>query len=490
MARMDLHRTILPDSITTRFSDVFGQDKAVARMQEQRALLDYPDEIEARGGYMPGGVLLEGPPGTGKTLMAEAFAGETGKPFVSVGPESFTNMFVGVPVLKVKMLFRHLRKLSIKHGGVVCFMDEIDALGSRGGGVVNEILDKVDRMLARAVTSNEITISGGGGSGALQMLLTEMSGIAKPKGMYNKLRVMLGFKPVPAPKYRILWIGATNMAQTLDAALLRPGRFDRRIKVSYPDREGREVTFQSYLDKIDNDLTETEVATLARENPQATGASIKDAVNEGLLKSAREGREVVTWHDMRSAILWKMMGEEQGEMDTETDRWGVALHEAAHAVASIHLKPEAPIQFASVIKRDKGTAGFVRAVDDKDIFTRKKRLQADVKVSLASVWAEKYFFDDNITTGPSSDLKTATRIVTAMVTRMAMGSTIMVWEDPDKIPSRMEEEVQDTLHVYYDEIAEFLEPRRDQIEMVAKLLQKHGTVDGIEIHELVERMEA
>jgi ATP-dependent Zn protease len=321
------------------------------------------------------------------------------------------------------------------------------------------------------------------------MLLTEMSGIAKPKGLYNKVRVMLGFKPVPAPKYRILWIGATNMAGTLDAALLRPGRFDRRIKVSYPDREGRKVTFQGYLDKIDNSLTETEVETLARENPQATGASIKDAVNEGLLKSAREGREIVTWHDMRSAILWKMMGEEQGEMDTEEDRWGVALHEAAHAVASIHFRPEAPIQFASVIKRDKGTAGFVRSVDENDIFRRKNRLQADVKVSLASVWAEKYFFDDNITTGPSSDLKTATNIVTAMVSRMAMGSTVMIWADPDKIPSRIEEEIQDTLHVYFEEVADFLVPRRDQVEMVAKLLQKHGTVDGIEIHELIERME-
>jgi len=487
MARMDLHRTILPDSIKTRFTDVYGQDKAVERMVEVRGILDYPDDIEARGGFMPGGILLEGPPGTGKTLMAEAFAGETGKPFVSVGPESFTNMFVGVPVLKVKMLFRHLRKLSIKHGGVVCFMDEIDALGSRGGGVIEQTLDSIDRRLGGVALDEAIQMQGGG-SGALQMLLTEMSGIAKPKGLYNKVRVMLGFKPVPAPKYRILWIGATNLSGALDGALLRPGRFDRRIKVGYPDRAGRRETFQGYLDKVNNELTPEQVETLARENPQATGASIKDAVNEGLLKSAREGRDIITWHDIRSAILWKMMGEEQGEMDTKADRWRVAVHEAAHAVASVHFRPEAPIQFASVIKRDKN-AGFVLSRDREDTFVRKNRIIADIKVSLASVWAEKLFFDGDLSVGPAGDIQKATDAVEAMVSRHAMGSTLMVWGRDDKIPEDIQEEIRDTLHVYYEEAHDFLTPRRDQVEMVAKLLQEYGTVDGIEIHELVERME-
>ena len=482
MARMDLHRTILPESIKTRFSDVYGQDKAVERLAEVRGILDNPEEVEGRGGYMPGGVLLEGPPGTGKTLLAEAFAGETGKPFVSVGPESFTNMFVGVPVLKVKMLFRHLRKLSVKHGGVVIFFDEIDALGSRGGGVINQ-------MLTRIVDKVIIQGGGGSGSGALQMLLTEMSGIAKPKGLYNKLRVMLGFKPVPPPQYRILWIGATNLSQALDAALLRPGRFDRRIKVGFPDREGRAETFQKYLDKVKHDLTTQQVDVLARENPQATGASIKDAVNEGLLKVVREKRTIITWEDMRHAILWKSMGEEIGEADLKEDRCRVSLHEAAHAVASHHFRPEAPIQYASVIKRDKGTGGFVAAVDEVERFAHRDRLIADVKCALASVWAEKYFFNDNLSVGPRSDLKKATEWVTAMVSRMAMGSTIMVWDTNEKVPERIEEEIQDTLQVYYNELHEFMVLRRDQVELVAQLLAEHGTIDGTEIHELLERME-
>ncbi|KKM00304.1 hypothetical protein LCGC14_1805780 [marine sediment metagenome] len=487
MARMDLHRTILPDSIKTRFTDVYGQDKAVDRLSEIRGILDYPDEIEARGGYMPGGVLLEGPPGTGKTLLAEAFAGETGKPFVSVGPESFTNMFVGVPVLKVKMLFRHLRNLAVKHGGVVCFMDEIDALGSRGGGIINQAINKV-------VVRDDTIQMQGQGSGALQMLLTEMSGIAKPKGLYNKLRVMLGFRPVPPPPYRILWIGATNLSGALDPALLRPGRFDRRIKVGFPDQDGRRETFQKYLDKVNHDITEEQVKVLARENPQATGASIKDAVNEGLLKAIREGRESITWEDMRSAILWKQMGEETGTFDLAEDRRRVALHEAAHAVASHYFRPEAPIQYASVIKRDKGTGGFVLAVDEVEKMMYQSRIVADVKTSLASVWAERLFFEGNLSVGPSADLERATNLVTVMVTKYAMGNSVMVrgiqkgdFPEPAVLPNRVLREIERMLSEIYDDMAKFMYPYRDQVELVAQLLDEYGTVDGTEIHELIRR---
>ena len=489
MARMDLHRTILPDSIKTRFTDVYGQDKAVDRLSEIRGILDYPDEIEARGGYMPGGVLLEGPPGTGKTLLAEAFAGETGKPFVSVGPESFTNMFVGVPVLKVKMLFRHLRNLAVKHGGVVCFMDEIDALGSRGGGIINQAINKV-------VVRDDTIQMPGQSSGALQMLLTEMSGIAKPKGLYNKLRVMLGFRPVPPPPYRILWIGATNLSGALDPALLRPGRFDRRIKVGFPDQDGRRETFQKYLDKVDHDITEKQVKVLARENPQATGASIKDAVNEGLLKAIREGRESITWEDMRSAILWKQMGEETGTFDLAEDRRRVALHEAAHAVASHYFRPEAPIQYASVIKRDKGTGGFVLAVDEVEKMMYQSRIVADVKTSLASVWAERLFFEGNLSVGPSSDLERATNLVTVMVIKYAMGNSVMVrgirkgdFPGPQVLPNRVLREIERMLSEIYDDMEEFMLPHRHQVEAVADLLDEYGTVDGAEIHELIRRTE-
>lgn len=484
LARMDLHKTILPDSIETRFSDVYGQDKAVESLGEVRGILDYPDEVEAKGGYMPGGVLLTGPPGTGKTLMAEAFAGETGKPFVSVGPESFTNMFMGVPILKVKMLFRHLRKLAIMHGGVVCFMDEIDALGSRGGGVVNQFLMK---LFMPAVEKEDIIMGNmGAGSGALQMLLTEMSGMSKPKGLYNKIRVFLGFKPIPPPKYRILWIGATNMKETLDPALLRPGRFDRKIKVGYPDLSGRIETFQGYLNKVENNLTDAQVERLARDNPRATGASIKDAVNEGLLKVVREGADIITYNDVSQAIRGKMYGEAEGRQETEEDRRRVTLHEAAHAVASYHYRPEAPIQFASVEKRG-GTGGMVLAIDDKERYTTKTRLVADIKVSLASVWAEKHYFDENISTGPRSDLEKATKNARAMFTKYAMGPTVMVWDDDSD--HGLADDIQEFLIETYEILANEMHVWRDEVELVAQLLDQHGTVDGAEIIQLLDRMQ-
>lgn len=481
MARMDLFTEILPDAIDIRFDDVYGQDKAVASMKELIEILNKPDAVEAQGGYMPGGILLEGPPGTGKTMLAEAAAGETGMPFIMTGPESFTNMFVGVPVMKVKMLFRRLRKLSVKHGGVVCFMDEIDALGSRGGGVINETIYK-------AVTSNEMVITGGGsaGSGALQMMLTEMSGMSKPKGLYNKIRVFLGFKPLPPPKYRILWIGATNMKQTLDPALLRPGRFDRHVKVGFPDLEGRKETFRGYIDKVDHNITEEEIERLARNNPRATGASIKDSVNEGLLKVIREGREAVTYEDMVESIRTKTYGETNGKIEYEPDQWRVAVHEAAHAVASYHFRPEAPIQFASVLKRGK-TGGMVIAHDDEERYTTKQRMVADVKVSLASVWAEKYFFDDNLSTGPGSDLQKATKTVMHMFTKHAMGPTVMFFDD-DNIPKELVLEAEDFINEIYVDLHEFMVAHKDEVYLIASMLDTAGTVDGYEIISVLERM--
>jgi cell division protease FtsH len=482
MARMDLFTEILPDAISTRFSDVYGQDKAVASLKELIEILNKPEAVESQGGYMPGGILLEGPPGTGKTMLAEAAAGETGMPFLMTGPESFTNMFVGVPVMKVKMLFRRLRKLSVKHGGVVCFMDEIDALGSRGGSVLNQ-------MIYKAVTSNEMVITGGGasGSGALQMMLTEMSGMSKPKGLYNKIRVFLGFKPLPPPQYRILWIGATNMKESLDPALLRPGRFDRHVKVGFPDLDGRKETFKGYLNKVDNDLTEEDIERLARNNPSATGASIKDSVNEGLLKVIREGRENVTYDDMVEAMRIKAYGETQGKIEYEPDQWRVAVHEAAHAVASYHFRPEAPIQFASVLKRGR-TGGMVVAHDDQERYTTKERLVADIKVSLASVWAEKHFFDENLSTGPGSDLEKATKVATAMFAKHAMGSTVMVFKDDD-VPKELMLEVEEFLNETYVILHEFMMAHKDEVYLIASMLDDLGTVDGYEIIAVLERMQ-
>jgi ATP-dependent Zn protease len=493
MAKMDLYTLILPDSIKTRFADVYGQDKAVARVKENLDMLDRPDLIEAKGGYMPGGILLEGPPGTGKTMIAEAFAGETGKPFVFLGPGSFSNMFIGVPILKVKMLFRQLRKLSVKYGGVVCFMDEIDALGNRGG----DVEDGYDPSCYVDATDDKVIVTGGGGmgTGALEAFLAEMSGLAKPKGFYNRVRVFMGFKPVPPPKYRILFLGATNLAQRLDPALLRPGRFDRRVKVGYPTLEGRIATLEGYLNKVNHNLTDEQVERLGRENARATGASVKDMVNEALIAADKDGREVVTYEDVRDAAIWKALGEDNGKHENDEDNRRVELHEAAHAVAAHYFRKRHVIQFASVHKRGK-TGGVVSSVAKEErMGSVKSEMEAHIQVALASRWAELHYFDGDLSTGPSSDVQKATQIMTAMVTAYTMGDVIGTFPMNQmtgvaELPTGIVAEIYASLDDLYDQMAEFMLEHTEHVEAVADLLHEWGTVDGHLIHELLEEMDA
>jgi len=235
--------------------------------------------------------------------MAEAMAGETGKPFVFVDPGAFNNMFFGVGVLKVKSLFRKLRKLALRYGGVVVFFDEADSLGNRGistqqgaftealsshtschgGNYLSEAATSLivkDRFARDSFVANS-AMGGGGGMGTLQALLTELSGLKKPRGFFNRIvRRTLGLRPKLPPKYRILVVMATNLPEALDEALLRPGRIDRMYRVGYPSKAGRIRTYKGYLDKVSHLLTEDEVDKLATITPYATGATIKDTINE------------------------------------------------------------------------------------------------------------------------------------------------------------------------------------------------------------------
>src|SRR5437588_12441840 len=291
----------MPGDVKTRFSDVWGQDAVLERVKENIIFLRQPEAIEAKGGYVPGGILLWGPPGTGKTLMAEAVAGGTNNPFVFVDAGAFTNVFMVVGILKVKSLFRKLRKLALRYGGVVVFFDEADALGNRGalmpsgpwgGGAgfddtsgpwattpqcngLSWLEPATTSMLFRAALPSRIHdavplgwrqrfvagmgMGGGGGAGTLQALLTELSGLKKPRGFWNRtVRRSLGLQPKPPPKYRMLVMMATNMPQALDEALLRPGRIDRIYKVGYPSKAGRIRTYDGYLDKVSHSLSDAE----------------------------------------------------------------------------------------------------------------------------------------------------------------------------------------------------------------------------------------
>lgn len=481
-ARQGLMDVTLPHSIKTRFTDVYGQDKAVESVKEALDILNKPDEVEALGGYMPTGIMMYGPPGVGKSWLAEAAAGEANKPFISIDGTSFTSMWAGVPTRRVKLIFKKLRSYAVKYGGCVVFFDEIDVLGSRGGGVLNQILS---RVLHRNIPEED-RVQINSGSGALQQLLTEMSGMKKSRGLYNKLRVWFGFDPVPPVEPRILWLAATNLESALDPALLRPGRFDRKLRMGYPTVAGRVETINGYLNKVNaHVVTDKQVEILARENPHATGASIKAMVNEALLSAVRDGRDYVNFDDLRDHMLKLMMGESEGRMELPEDRWRTALHEAGHAVASHYFRPEAPIQFVSVEKRG-NTGGFVKATNDVDRYTLRSRLIADIKVCLASTWAEKHFFDDNVSTGPQGDLEKATNIAENMWTKFGMGNTVLV---SDKIDGEAREAMQDWLHEIYDEVHDFFQDHIPHVEAVAKLIDEYGTVDGAEVHALLEAMQ-
>ena len=455
--------TYFPEDIETRFSDVWGQDPVVERVKENMLFLENPESIEEKGGYVPGGILLWGPPGTGKTLMAEAVAGETGKPYVFVDPGAFTNMFMGVGILKVKSLFRKLRKLAVRYGGVIAFFDEADSLGNRGAGVstggmfspsseprawerltscngLSYTSPATASMVLRAGLSGTATPDerpglvsrfvmgagmGGGGMGTLQALLSELSGLKKPRGFVNRVvRRGLGLRPKPPPKYRLMIMMATNMPQALDEALLRPGRIDRIYKVGYPSKEGRKRTYEGYFAKVSHSLVDADIEKLAVMTPYATGAKIKDMVNESLIVAIRNGRDTITWADVMSAKQLKDLGPPEDVEYIQRERHAVAVHEACHAVAAVKVRRHLTIDIATIEKG--GTyLGMVASIPPEDQFTRwRSEYEADIIVSLASLAGERIFFGGDNSSGVSGDLDSATRVATMMEGYWGMGSTV------------------------------------------------------------------
>lgn len=529
---------ILPEEVVTRFDDVWGQDHVLDLIRENIAFLEKPDEIEAKGGYLPGGVLLWGPPGTGKTLMAQAMAGETGKPFVFVEPGSFINMFMGIGVLKVKGLYRKLRKLSLRHGGVIVFFDEADALGSRGqlGGAPQGQLGHSLRGDAHLTCNGFAYLSaasqrmlieewngetapeaaeeprrgfvdrifmggmngGGGGMGTLQALLTEMNGLSKPRGLSNRLRKMFGFKPKPPPKYRILHIMATNMPNALDEALLRPGRIDRMYKVGYPSKEGRKQTIVGYLDKVEHQLSDAEIDKLATVTPYYSGAKIKDMVNEALILAVRDGREAIEWDDVWKAKALKELGPPEDVDYIQRERHAVAIHEAAHAVTAHLLGAHRRIDLVSIEKRS-STLGMVKSQGEEERFTQwKSEFQTDIMVSLASLAGERMFFEDDNSSGVSGDLSNASRVAALMEGAYGMGSSLTsaygTRENSGGGPANAisislrehRETIEKNLAVLYEQVAGLLEEHSDKVLELAAVLEERKNISGDEVAEIME----
>jgi cell division protease FtsH len=538
-----------PDDIKTRFSDVWGQDHVLERVKENIIFLENPEIVEEKGGYVPGGLLLWGPPGTGKTLMAEAVAGETGKPYVFVDPGAFINMFMGVGILKVKGLFRKLRKLALRYGGVIVFFDEADSLGNRGqlapgGGVggpgratpapfvhagchgFSYLSHGTQWTLTRHAMESELTdepdtrrnkqIMGGmmggngGGMGTLQALLTELSGLKKPRGLVNRyVRRIFGMRPKPPPKYRILVMMATNMPSALDEALLRPGRIDRIYKVGYPSKAGRIRTYEGYFAKVKHELTAENMDKLATITPYATGATIKDLVNESLITAIRNGRDVITWPDVIKAKQLKELGPPEDVEYIERERHAVAVHEACHALVAFRMRQHMEIDIAT-IEKGGDYLGMVASIPPEDQFTRwRSEYEADILVSLASLAGERMFFDQDSSSGVSGDLESATTVASFMEGFWGMGTTVSSYstakrlevgspgggrggtlkkgQDPEaQVRHALADRIEDTLSTLLGRTEEIIRDNRNDVLALAHALEKYKTLSGEDVVAVLE----
>jgi cell division protease FtsH len=479
----------LPEEIKTNFSMVWGQDAVLEKVKEVVTYLKTPEIIESRGGHVPGGVLLWGPPGTGKTLIAEAVAGETATPFVLVEPAAFQNMFVGIGPLKVRNLYKKLRKLSEVYGGVVVFFDEADVLGSRSRGQGDNGL----RSSPEEVGSERLKVMAMGGDlGILNAILANMQGVRTPKGLANRIRRSLGIPVSPPPKYRILHMMATNMPNSLDPAMLRPGRIDRIFRVGYPSREGRIRTFQGYLTKVRHNLSEEQVAELAVITTNATGAVIKDIVNEALIASLREGREEITWADFLNAKRFKEFGPPEGVEYVPFERHAVAVHEACHAFAAWKLRNHLTIDTVT-IEKGQDYLGMVSSRPTEDLFTRwRSEYRIDIAVALSSLAGERLFFDGDSTSGVAGDLDQATRLAALMTGRWGMGESIAsrnalidsgMSDDVLDSPRRVE----DLLREVFAEIAQMIADDRQIVLALAHALEHLKTLAGPDVVALFER---
>jgi len=544
-----------PDDIKTRFSDVWGQDHVLERVKENIIFLQNPEIVEDRGGYVPGGILLWGPPGTGKTLMAEAVAGETGRPYVFVDPGAFINMFMGVGILKVKSLFRKLRKLSLRYGGVIVFFDEADSLGNRGismggapgGGNVGAAPfanagchgfsylspDSQWRITRDALSSQFSTDpaepgsrrnkqivggmmngggGGGGGMGTLQALLTELSGLKKPRGFFNRVvRRAFGMRPKPPPHYRILVMMATNMPSTLDEALLRPGRIDRMYRVGYPSKAGRIRTYEGYLAKVSHELTAEQIEKLATITPYATGATIKDLVNEALIIAIREGHDVITYPDVIKAKQLKELGPPEDVEYIERERHAVAIHEACHAVVAYRTRHHMDIDIAT-IEKGSDYLGMVSSIKPEDQFTRwRSEYESDILVALASLAGERMFFDSDSSSGVSGDLDSATTVASFMEGYWGMGKTVSSAASSRRLEAgtpggpraatapgagadghgptpfgRLADRIEDNLGVLLTKVEEILRDNERYVLALAHALESHKTLSGEDVTAVLE----
>jgi hypothetical protein len=370
-------------------------------------------------------------------------------------------------------------------------------------------------MLLRDGLTNRVLPVGAGmnggmggmmGMGTLQALLTELSGLKKPRGFINRVvRRTLGMRPKSPPKYRILVMMATNMPESLDEALLRPGRIDRIYKVGYPSKAGRIRTYEGYFAKVRHELSADDLDRLATITPYATGASMKDLVNESLVTAIREGREVITWPDVVKAKHLKELGPPEDVEYIERERHAVAIHEACHAVVAFHQRKHGNIDIAT-IEKGSDYLGMVKSIPPEDQFTHwRSEFHADIYVSLASLAGERMFFEGDSSSGVAGDLESATRVATLMESMFGMGSTVSsvataqqfqtgtpgggmpLGQDTLQVGrARLADRIEDNLISLLEQTRQILDEHRREVLVLAHALEAHKTLSGEDVNAVLK----
>ncbi|MDY2694626.1 ATP-dependent zinc metalloprotease FtsH [Gemmiger sp.] len=368
---------VVDDKTGIKFHDVAGEDEAKESLQEIVDFLNNPKKYEDIGAKMPKGVLLVGPPGTGKTLLARAVAGEAGVPFFSIAGSEFVEMFVGMGASKVRDLFRQANEKA----PCIVFIDEIDTIGKKRDGA-----------------------SGMGGNDereqTLNQLLTEMDGFDAAKG--------------------VIILAATNRPESLDPALTRPGRFDRRVPVELPDLKGRESILRLHAKKVKLG-PDCDFAVVARMTPGASGAELANIINEAALCAVRHHRKAVTQFDLQEAVDTILAGaQKKNKILNNKEKCIVAYHEVGHALVAALQTHSAPVQKITIVPRTSGALGFTMQVEQGDhTLMNRDELLNKIATLTGGRAAEELIFN-SITTGASNDIEQATKLARAMVTRYGM----------------------------------------------------------------------
>ena len=436
-----------------RFSDVAGEDEAKENLTEVVNYLHDPSKYQEIGASMPKGILLVGPPGTGKTMLAKAVAGEANVPFFSMSGSEFVEMFVGMGASKVRDLFKQANEKA----PCIIFIDEIDTIGKKRDGA-----------------------SGMGGNDereqTLNQLLTEMDGFDAAKG--------------------VIILAATNRPESLDPALTRPGRFDRRVPVELPDLKGRESILRLHAQKVKIG-PDCDFAVVARMTPGASGAELANIINEAALGAVRHHRMAVTQYDLQEAVDTILAGaQKKNKILSDKEKCIVAYHEVGHAMVAALQNHSAPVQKITIVPRTSGALGFTMQVEDGDhTLMTKEEILAKIATMTGGRAAEEVVFN-SITTGASNDIEQATKMARAMITRYGMTDDFdMVALETvnnaylggdaslacsERTAATVDDKVVEVVKQQHEKAKQMLIENRGKLDEIAKYLYEKETITGEE----------